>query len=90
MTHDPDGHQCPHHGHHHHHDHAHGGEDRKGFQVRVSRWRDHNLEHQKTLEEWSDKMKEAGLDAAAAAVSRAADAMLESVAALDDAGRALE
>jgi hypothetical protein len=92
MTHDPDGNHCPHHGHHHHHDHSHdhGGEDIKGFRVRVSRWREHNLEHQKTLEEWADKMKAAGLEAAAAAVARAADAMLESVAALDDAARALD
>lgn len=85
MTHDPDGQ----HGHHHHHEHGHG-DDKQGFRVRVSRWREHNLEHQKTLEEWADKMKEAGLEAAAVAVARAADAMLESVAALDAAARALE
>ncbi len=53
------------------------------YRIRIGRWRDHNREHQHTLEEWSVKAREAGLTATADAMTRAADLLGRSVDELD-------
>jgi hypothetical protein len=83
-----------HHGHDHEHGHDHGHShdtptgdmtQKQEFQLRLTRWRDHNREHQQSLAEWEKKIADAGYASAAAAMRKAADALAVSVAELDKA-----
>ena len=83
-------------GHGHGHSHAPGagqqGDDMSAeqeYRMRITRWRDHNREHQQSLQDWSGKIRDGGYGETAAAMDRAADLLGESVAALDQALKTL-
>jgi hypothetical protein len=55
------------------------------FKLRIAHWRDHNREHQHTLEQWGARALAEGRADTAAAMKKAADLLGQSVAELDKA-----
>ncbi len=91
MTHDHDHKHCHdehhHNSHDHSHDHGHGVEldDTEKLKIRIQHWIGHNMQHRDSLDEWSDRARESGLEKVADALDRSSQKLSDSVDELETA-----